>query len=170
MLILSIWCYCLFHFASFCLCSTHIKISTAVMINNKRWARNTTADFTNVPTTERRIPWSIGSKSISLDVESGPVWFARIHWARRPNSSSGSHMLGTGCEMLSPKYQHCTCLLRISDPLVCDLNTSLPPRLSPFWEMLSRVPKISKGKECSANLKTMPQVGKYLRNINPLSP
>lgn len=38
-----------------------------------------------------------------------------------------------------------------------------PSRLSCFSEMLSTVWKISKRKEFSANLKTMPQVGKHLR-------
>lgn len=122
-----------------------------------------TADLTYVPTIESTRDFHEAretNQQLTSDVKSSLAWLVRTYWMYRLNSSSGSGILGTGSEMLLPKHQSCTCLLCVSDPLVRDSNTS---HLSYFSEMLSTVCKISRSKECSANLKTMPQVGKYLR-------
>lgn len=122
----SICFYHLHHFMSFSLGFTQIKISAAVMINNKWWVWNTTADLTYVPIIASRKDFHKTQETnqyLTYDVESSLMQLARTYWAYRLNSSSGSGMQGS--ETLSPKHQHCTCPPCVSDPLVRDLNSSV---------------------------------------------
>lgn len=144
--------------------SVRIKINAAVMINNNWWLWRVTADLTHAPTTGSRRDFHQTQEEngqLTYDVESSLVWLARTPRTYRKNPSPA-----VVCSVLI--WSAVSWASALHTPPVCFRSTGtwleyFPSRLSCFSEMLSTVWKISGSKEFSANLKTMPQVGKHPR-------